>query len=180
MTDGISVWIPVITALAGIGGALGSQYFSHRFTLNREKKASEDKMMRERILLLQSWSLSWSCLREIALQQNNVERSIARHLDPKGGVEKMEAVIFDVFKKRQYQYTRLGVKAMIQARRLRKLVNLPISQFDNQGWTTESVLWRSWRKNRADEVTQHREYTAEVANSLTMKKVTKENGWFPA
>ncbi|HDK6063971.1 MULTISPECIES: hypothetical protein [Klebsiella] len=51
MADGISVWIPVITALAGIGGALGSQYISHRFTLNREKKASEDKMQRERYFI---------------------------------------------------------------------------------------------------------------------------------
>lgn len=51
MADGISVWIPVITALAGIGGALGSQYISHRFTLNREKKASEDKMLRERYFI---------------------------------------------------------------------------------------------------------------------------------
>lgn len=51
MADGISVWIPVITALAGIGGALGSQYISHRFTLNREKNASEDKMQRERYFI---------------------------------------------------------------------------------------------------------------------------------
>lgn len=62
MADDISAWIPVITALAGIGGALGSQYISHRFTLNREKKASEDKMLREQYFIAPGWSFFLSDL----------------------------------------------------------------------------------------------------------------------
>lgn len=48
---GISVWIPAITALAGIGGALGSQWLSHHFATSRERRASEDKLARERYFI---------------------------------------------------------------------------------------------------------------------------------
>lgn len=51
MADGISVWIPVITALAGIGGALGSQYVSHRFALQREERTAATKLARERLFI---------------------------------------------------------------------------------------------------------------------------------
>lgn len=43
MADGILVWFPVITALAGIGGALGSQYVSHRLALHREEATAARK-----------------------------------------------------------------------------------------------------------------------------------------
>ncbi|MGC0914870.1 hypothetical protein [Pantoea agglomerans] len=48
---GISVWVPAITALAGIGGALGSQWLSHHFATARELRASEDKLARERYFI---------------------------------------------------------------------------------------------------------------------------------
>ena len=44
---GISVCIPIISALAGIGGSLGSQWFSHHFITTRERRTSEDKLARE-------------------------------------------------------------------------------------------------------------------------------------
>ncbi|ADU72151.1 hypothetical protein [Pantoea sp. At-9b] len=51
MTAGISVWVPVISAGAGILGALGSLWLSHIFITKREKRASEEKMNRERYLI---------------------------------------------------------------------------------------------------------------------------------
>ncbi|MDF7650989.1 hypothetical protein F3J38_21835 [Pantoea sp. Acro-805] len=51
MSAGISVWVPVITALAGIGGALGSQWLSHHFATARELRASEEKLARERYFI---------------------------------------------------------------------------------------------------------------------------------
>lgn len=51
MSDGISVWVPVISASAGILGALGSQWLSHIFITRREKRASEEKQNRERYFI---------------------------------------------------------------------------------------------------------------------------------
>lgn len=51
MAEGISAWVPVITALAGIGGAVGSQYVSHHFTAQREKRASEQKLASQRAFI---------------------------------------------------------------------------------------------------------------------------------
>ena len=51
MSAGISLWMPVITALAGIGGALGSQWLSHHFATARELRASEEKLARERYFI---------------------------------------------------------------------------------------------------------------------------------
>lgn len=50
MADEIS-WMPVITALAGIGGALGSQYLSHRFARQREDIAANAKKESERFYI---------------------------------------------------------------------------------------------------------------------------------
>ena len=73
---GISVWIPAITALAGIGGALGSQWLSHHFATSRERRASEDKLARERYFLatelaffLESYASGWISLRWCQMHQ---------------------------------------------------------------------------------------------------------------
>ncbi|ORM59853.1 hypothetical protein HA45_22400 [Pantoea rodasii] len=51
MVEGISVWVPVISAGAGIVGALSSQWLSHIFVTRREKRASEEKLNRERYFI---------------------------------------------------------------------------------------------------------------------------------
>lgn len=51
MDSGISVWVPVISAGAGILGALGSQWLSHIFITKREKRSSEEKRNRERYFI---------------------------------------------------------------------------------------------------------------------------------
>ncbi|EMY3602069.1 hypothetical protein AAIP79_004443 [Klebsiella aerogenes] len=114
-------------------------------------------------------------IREISLLQDETELFLGNLSEPKGTLGIIGAAIFDIFDERQYRYTKLGLKASVHARRLRKLVNMPINQFDPQGWTPESALWRKWREKRADKVKQHREDIAEVARSLTMEKDRKEN-----
>lgn len=39
----VSLWVPVLTALAGISGALGSQYVSHLLTRKREENVTATK-----------------------------------------------------------------------------------------------------------------------------------------
>lgn len=51
MGNGISVWVPLISAGAGIAGALGSQWLSHIFITRRERRASEEKLIQERLFI---------------------------------------------------------------------------------------------------------------------------------
>ncbi|HBV9990731.1 TPA: hypothetical protein ACHQP4_004296 [Klebsiella aerogenes] len=50
------------------------------------------------------------------------------------------------YRERQFHYARLGLKAVIQARRLRKLVGLPGTRLDATGWSAQPVLRNVWRK----------------------------------
>lgn len=192
MVSWTSVLVPVITALAGIGGALGSQYISHRFTRRREQEAAEAKREPERlfiatelIIVLEQFaegcalvavdegeddeqgcrrtseqspdiSLSeiqgdWRVLpgrlmfrvRELPILLIEAKRfigSVNEHDDPPD---------YDrSFAERQYQYTRLGLKALFMALRLRKLVGLPGTRLDTMSWSVNSVLWQVWRAER--------------------------------
>ncbi|HDG0630733.1 TPA: hypothetical protein PFA69_004885 [Serratia marcescens] len=52
------------------------------------------------------------------------------------------------FQERQYQYTRLGLKALLLSRRLRKLAGLPDTRLDATEWSAQPVLWQVWRRER--------------------------------
>ncbi|WP_089644623.1 hypothetical protein [Escherichia coli] len=53
------------------------------------------------------------------------------------------------FKERRYQYSRLGMRALLLARRLRQLNVMPSSHLDNDSpWSVQNVLWAEWRKQR--------------------------------
>ena len=54
----------------------------------------------------------------------------------------------EFFEARQYQYTRLGLKAIIQARRLRKFVGYPETRLAATKWSAQRVLWDEWRLER--------------------------------
>ncbi|MEQ0277561.1 hypothetical protein [Klebsiella sp. CN_Kp100] len=54
------------------------------------------------------------------------------------------------FRERQFQYARLGLKAVILARRLRKLVSLPGTRLEATEWSAQPVLWGVWRKKRKE------------------------------
>lgn len=52
------------------------------------------------------------------------------------------------FQERRYQYARLGMKATLLSKRLRKLNRMPSSRLDASEWSAQSVLWEQWRKGR--------------------------------
>ena len=52
------------------------------------------------------------------------------------------------FRERQYQYARLGLRALFLAKRLRKITGMPSSRLDNYRWSPQSTLWQCWRKER--------------------------------
>lgn len=53
------------------------------------------------------------------------------------------------FKERRYQYSGLGIRALLLARRLRQLNVMPSSHLDNDSpWSVQNVLWAEWRKQR--------------------------------
>lgn len=54
----------------------------------------------------------------------------------------------EFFEARQYQYTRLGLKAIFQARRLRRFAGLPDTRLDASPWSSQNVLWKEWRQER--------------------------------
>ncbi|HHH6298422.1 TPA: hypothetical protein ACP2RM_003654 [Escherichia coli] len=62
----------------------------------------------------------------------------------------------EMFEARQYQYTRLGLKAIIQARRLRKLVGYPETRLAATKWSAQPVLWKEWRLERKKRSVQAR------------------------
>lgn len=54
----------------------------------------------------------------------------------------------DTFRERKYQFTRLGLKAIFLAKRLRALVGLPKSRLDASEWSAQPVMWKVWRRER--------------------------------
>lgn len=80
-------------------------------------------------------------IRELPVMQGEANRTIneAEHIPPDYD---------EFFEARQYQYTRLGLKAIIQARRLRRLVGLPHTRLDATRWSAQNVLWQEWRQER--------------------------------
>lgn len=82
-------------------------------------------------------------IRELPVLQNSADRAISvaeEHDDPPD--------YDDTFYARRYQYTRLGLKAIILARRVRKLVYLPDTRLDATPWSAQPVLWQLWRLER--------------------------------
>lgn len=207
MDGGISVWVPVISVLAGSVLTGTIQYFmnrqNHFFALKREEKAAadrlrnekqaeENKLQRERIFIaaelvflleqyaegcarvaadhgddnpqsereptvnypllnLTDVSGDWRVLsrllmyriRELPVLQNEAQRTIA-------GVGEYDHPPYysSYFRERQYQFSRLGMKAVILAMRLRKAVGLPESRLQDTEWSAYNVLWKVWRQER--------------------------------
>lgn len=54
----------------------------------------------------------------------------------------------DSFEERQYQYSRLGLKALILAIRLRKMTGLPATRLDAAEWSAQPQMWGVWRRGR--------------------------------
>ncbi|WP_285142999.1 hypothetical protein [Serratia ureilytica] len=69
------------------------------------------------------------------------------------------------FQERQYQYARLGLKALILSRRLRKLACLPGTRLDATEWSAQPVLWQAWRRERHRRVHESRRLAASSASA---------------
>lgn len=52
------------------------------------------------------------------------------------------------FRETQYQYARLGLRALFLAKRLRKITGMPSSRLDKYLWSPQNTLWQCWRKER--------------------------------
>lgn len=82
-------------------------------------------------------------IREIPVLQKGADRLISateEHDDPPDDSKTQ--------RERHYQYARLGIRAVIQARRLRKNANLPKTRLDATEWSAQPVLWKVWRQQR--------------------------------
>lgn len=207
VTDGLSVWIPVVSALTGgvLAGsvALLVSWQNHRYAREREEKSAADRLRHEQkvteekkekellfiatelVFILEQFAegcarvatdtghtdaqdytrsneispeidLSvvagdWRVLssrlmyaiREIPVLQKGADRLISateENDDP--------PAYSRTFRERQYQYARLGLRAMIQARRLRKEADLSATRLDATEWSAQPVLWNVWRQQR--------------------------------
>lgn len=192
INQGAGIWGNVATGLITAGAAIAAVMLTHRFTLRREKLASEDKQRRERyfiatelIFLLEQYaegcagvaadfgddnpqaereptvsypeldltdvSGDWRVLpglmmyriRQLPVMQNEAKRTIA-------GVGEYDYPPYysNYFQERQYQFARLGMRAVILAMRLRKSVGLPESRLQDTEWSAYNVLWKVWRRER--------------------------------
>ncbi|HIF4822219.1 TPA: hypothetical protein ACX137_004846 [Serratia marcescens] len=82
-------------------------------------------------------------IRELPILQSEARRDIAAAAEHSWAPYHKEG-----FQERQYQYARLGLKALLLARRLRKLAGLPDTRLDATGWSAQPVLWKAWREER--------------------------------
>lgn len=77
-------------------------------------------------------------IREMPVMRGEAEREIK-------AVEAYPPDYDDFFEVRRYQYCRLGLKAIILARRLRKFACLPPTRLDATPWSAQPLLWNEWR-----------------------------------
>lgn len=80
-------------------------------------------------------------IRELPMIQREADRAI-------DAAEAYPPDYDEFFEVRQYQYIRLGLKAIIQARRLRQFAGLPNTRLDASPWSAQNVLWKEWRLER--------------------------------
>ncbi|PKH19346.1 hypothetical protein CIG19_20090 [Enterobacterales bacterium CwR94] len=80
-------------------------------------------------------------LRELPVLQSESDRTI-------DAVDFIGPDYDEFFDARQYEYTRLGLKAIILSRQLRKLAGFPGSRLDATFWSAQRVLWKVWRLER--------------------------------
>ncbi|KLF28686.1 membrane protein [Klebsiella aerogenes] len=96
-------------------------------------------------------------IRELPVLQNEARRAIAY-------VAEIPVPPFheDFFRERQYQFTRLGIRAVILAVRLRRATGLPETRLTGHDeWSAVSVFRKVWRRERslrAAEAARNREW----------------------
>lgn len=194
MSAGISVWTAVIGAAAGFAGALGSQWLSHHFATSRERRASEDRLTRERyfiatglVFLLERYAEG--CARVVTdYGKNNEDRQPERKAVMDYPVLDLTSVVGDwralyshhnyrvrelpvlqneargaiahaaqipapplheeYFRERQYQFARLGIRAVTIAVRLRREAGLPETRLKGHEWSAVNKFLEVLRRER--------------------------------
>lgn len=82
-------------------------------------------------------------IRELMVLQQEAHKAIAFI----GSID-ADGMRQDYFRERRYQYARLGLKAIIQVRRLRKMAGFPDTRLAVSEWSAQPVLWKVWRIER--------------------------------
>ncbi|WP_244269299.1 hypothetical protein [Pantoea septica] len=82
-------------------------------------------------------------IRELPVLQNEAGRAISHASE-----HSWAPYHTGYFWERQYQYARLGMKAVILAMRLRKVAGLPETRLTDTEWSAIPVLWKVWRRER--------------------------------
>lgn len=112
-------------------------------------------------------------VRELPVLQSEARRAIAAASEHSWAPYHKEG-----FQERQYQYTRLGLKALILSRRLRKLAGLPGTRLDATEWSAQPVLWQVWRQERhrraLEYILRQRELAAFQINNQVRNDSRKE------
>ncbi|EPZ5667209.1 hypothetical protein ACXPJS_005537, partial [Klebsiella pneumoniae] len=85
-------------------------------------------------------------IHELPVLQNEVRRHVAAFYEHYWEPPNHSSY----FRERQFHYARLGLKAIILSRRLRKLVSLPETRLEATEWSAQPVLWSVWRKKRKE------------------------------
>ncbi|HDO7154507.1 hypothetical protein ACSFCW_22040 [Yokenella regensburgei] len=89
-------------------------------------------------------------IRELPVLKEWSDREIAGMEESEGPPDYTNTML-----ERKYLYARLGLKAILQARRLRKLARLPDTRLDASKWSAQPVLWRVWRYERKRRAQMH-------------------------
>lgn len=98
-------------------------------------------------------------IRELPILRSEADRVIAMVSDNDWAPYYTES-----FQERQYQYARLGLKALFLAIRLRKTAGLPPTRLNATDWSTQPVLRAVWRDERKRRTESRRENIAEKVN----------------
>jgi len=190
INQGPGIWGNVATGLITAGAAIAAVMLTHRFTLHREKMASEKKRIQERLFIstelvfmleqfaegCASVATDWGYENQDGISVPQAPTPVIDYSTVTGDWRALpgrlmyqvrgltvlkttsDRIINDAeyyppdfdefFSERQYQYTRLGLKAVILARRLRRLVGFPKTPLSASPWSAQHVLWQEWRKER--------------------------------
>ncbi|HBH6890050.1 MAG: hypothetical protein QRY16_19690 [Enterobacterales bacterium endosymbiont of Blomia tropicalis] len=109
-------------------------------------------------------------IRELAVLHKEADRSVAASAGKDNSFHHYETV-----RERHYQYARLGIKAVIVARRLRKVAGFPDTRLDAMPWSAQWVLWKVWRNERhrrSVEAILRRQELARIEIKNAMRKQT--------
>ncbi|HCW0180238.1 TPA: hypothetical protein OW286_003619 [Citrobacter freundii] len=207
VVQGVSAWMPVISALGGgvlAGGvALLVTRLNHRYAREREVMAAaervrheqqqaEDKRQKELIyiatelvFLLEEFAERCALVAADSGEQNQYGVSVVTEVPPmldlshvtgdwrvlppklmyrirelpirltEAGKYVASAYENDfpegyshTFWERQYQYSRLGLKALFSAIRLRQAAGLPPTRLNATSWSVQPMLMKLWRQER--------------------------------